>query len=190
MMWKRALILPPVIKRFATSRSGAGAVEFAIVFPILLVIYICSFELTIGLSISKRVARAGAAVADIVTQQQAVSPSWLQDMPSVAKSILVPYSSTGMALKITAVQTDNTGKGSVTWSWAQDNSRPYSVQSNVNLPSELQTPNSFYIRTEFLLPYPLTFTPTFLPGALRTITIKRTYYYRQRQGDAISCSLC
>ena len=37
-----------LVTRFVKDRRGVGAVEFAILFPILLALYVTSFELTIG----------------------------------------------------------------------------------------------------------------------------------------------
>ena len=56
-------------RRLARERKGAGAIEFAILFPVLIMLYIGAFEITIGLSVSKRVTRAAGTIADIVTQR-------------------------------------------------------------------------------------------------------------------------
>lgn len=77
-------------RRLARDRKGAGAIEFAILFPVLVMLYIGAFEITIGLSVSKRVTRAAGTVADLVTQQQSVTKSALAQMPSVATQSSCP----------------------------------------------------------------------------------------------------
>ena len=84
-------------------RRGAGAVEFALIAPLLLMIYITVFELTIGLSVSKRMARASGAIADLVTQQPSVTKSSLAAMINVAESIFVPYGASDISLDITGI---------------------------------------------------------------------------------------
>jgi len=95
------------IRRLWSDRHGVGAVEFALIAPLLLMIYITVFELTIGLSISKRVTRAAGTIADLVTQQQeSVSDSFLNSMEHVAQSIFVPYGGTTTLIKITGIALD------------------------------------------------------------------------------------
>ena len=79
--------LKTLSRRFAGDRDGMGAIEFAILFPILVMLYVGAFEITIGLSVSKRASRAAATVADVVTQQQTVTKSWLAaPMASAARA--------------------------------------------------------------------------------------------------------
>jgi Flp pilus assembly protein TadG len=191
MMARRTLAkIRSLCLRFAGDREGVGAIEFAILFPILVMLYVGAFEITVGLSVSKRAARSAAAVADIVTQQQSVSPTWLADMPSVAASMFAPFSTSSMKMKITGIAIDGSANPTVKWSWAQDNSRPYTTNSAVAVPADLKKANTFLVRTELTVPFQLfLFAPNLLPNQ-STITISRTYYYRQRQGDDVSCSLC
>ena len=39
------------LRRFARDERGIGAIEFAILFPVLLMLYLGAFELTIALSV-------------------------------------------------------------------------------------------------------------------------------------------
>ncbi|MBY5807336.1 pilus assembly protein [Rhizobium ruizarguesonis] len=179
-------------RRLIRDRKGAGAIEFAILFPVLIMLYIGAFEITIGLSVSKRVTRAAGTVADLITQQQSVTKSALAQMPSVATAIFVPYNSTALTMKITGVTIDASANAKVLWSWAQDGTAPYAKNTTVsNVPSDMKTANSFLVRTELSIPYTMfLFAPNFMPDGMRTITISRSYFYRQRQGDSIPCGDC
>ncbi|HWT56945.1 MAG TPA: TadE/TadG family type IV pilus assembly protein [Rhizobium sp.] len=179
-------------RRLTREREGAGAIEFAILFPVLIMLYIGAFEITIGLSVSKRATRAAGTVADVVTQQQSVTKSALAQMPSVANSIFVPYNTTSLTLKITGITIDASANAKVLWSWAQDGTVPYAKNTAVsNVPSDMKTANSFLVRTELSIPYRMfLFAPNFMPDGMRTITISRSYFYRQRQGDSIPCGDC
>ncbi|MGO7863882.1 TadE/TadG family type IV pilus assembly protein [Rhizobium ruizarguesonis] len=179
-------------RRLIRDRKGAGAIEFAILFPVLIMLYIGAFEITIGLSVSKRVTRAAGTVADLITQQQSVTKSALAQMPSVATAIFVPYNSTALTMKITGITIDASANAKVLWSWAQDGTVPYAKNATVsNVPSDMKTANSFLVRTELSIPYTMfLFAPNFMPDGMRTITISRSYFYRQRQGDSIPCGDC
>ncbi|MBB4480947.1 TadE/TadG family type IV pilus assembly protein [Rhizobium etli] len=179
-------------RRLIRERKGAGAIEFAILFPVLVMLYIGAFEITIGLSVSKRATRAAGSIADLVTQQQSVTKSTLAEMRSVATAIFVPYNSTSLTLKITGITVDASANAKVLWSWAQDGSVPYAKNTAVSdIPSDMKTANSFLVRTELSIPYTMfLFAPNFMPDGMRTITISRSYFYRQRQGDSIPCGDC
>jgi Flp pilus assembly protein TadG len=179
-----------LVRRFVGDREGVGAIEFAILFPILVMLYVGAFEITIGLSVSKRATRAAGTIADVVTQQQTVTKAWLADMPAVASAIFVPYATTGLTVKVTGVTLDAAANPTVLWSWAQDGSRPYTVNSTVTVPADMKKANSFLVRTELSIPYKLfLFAPNLMPSG-STITINRSYFYRQRQNDNVPCSDC
>ncbi|MBB3352189.1 MULTISPECIES: TadE/TadG family type IV pilus assembly protein [unclassified Rhizobium] len=179
-------------RRLARERKGAGAIEFAILFPVLIMLYIGAFEITIGLSVSKRATRAAGAIADLVTQQQSVTKSALAQMPSVATGMFVPYNTTSLTLKITGISIDASANAKVLWSWAQDGTTPYAKNVTVSdVPADMKTANSFLVRTELSIPYRMfLFAPNFMPDGMRTITISRSFFYRQRQGDSIPCGDC
>ncbi|AIC25392.1 Flp pilus assembly TadG-like protein [Rhizobium etli bv. mimosae str. IE4771] len=179
-------------RRLIRERQGAGAIEFAILFPVLVMLYIGAFEITIGLSVSKRATRAAGSIADLVTQQQSVTKSTLAEMRSVATAIFVPYNSSSLTLKITGITVDASANATVLWSWAQDGSVPYAKNAAVSdIPSDMKTANSFLVRSELSIPYTMfLFAPNFMPDGVRTINISRSYFYRQRQGDSIPCGDC
>lgn len=177
-------------KRFIGDRQGVGAIEFAILFPILVMLYIGAFEITIGLSISKRASRAAGTITDIVTQQKSVTKSWLADMPSVANAVFVPYGSTDLTVKVTGIALDGTATPKVAWSWAQDGSRPYAVNSAATVPTEMKKANTFLVRTELSIPYKLfLFAPNLVPNN-STITISRSYFYLPRASETVTCGDC
>ena len=179
------------LRRFAADRRGVGAIEFAILVPVLLLLYLGAFQTTLALSTAKRASRASGAIADIVTQQPSVTKSFLATMPYAAGAIFAPYSTTGLTLKITGITIDASNKATVTWSWAQDGSKPYTTGSTVTVPTDLNKATSFLVRTELAIPYKLmSFGPDFLPSGTNTITISRQYFYRQRTGTSIACGDC
>lgn len=179
------------LRRFGSDVRGIGGVEFALIAPLLLFLYITAFELTIGLSVSKRVTRTASTVADLVTQQSKVTTSDLQQMISVANSIFTPYRPENLKVKITGVTLDASGSPTVAWSWAQDGSRPYSNSSAVNVPTDMRSASTFLVRAEVSVTHQLLmFMPGLMPSNLQTITLNREFYYRQRVGTSITCDGC
>ncbi|TDK35481.1 pilus assembly protein [Rhizobium deserti] len=179
------------IRELLADRSGVGAVEFALIAPLLLCLYITAFELTIGLSVSKRTTRTASTIADLVTQQTAVTPTVLATMKDVANSIFAPYTPQNLSIKITGVTIGTGGDPTVKWSWDQANGRPYPAGSAVAVPADMRSPSTFLVRAEVSVTHQLFMVmPGLLPSSLQTITLSRQYYYRQRVGSEITCTGC
>lgn len=176
---------------FRRARSGAGAVEFAILAPILLMLYIGAFEITVGMSIAKRASRSAGTIADLVTQQKTMTKTSLSALTGVVESIFVPYSPTNLKLKISAIDISSTSVATIKWSWQQDGSRPYAVGAAATVPADLKTPSSFLIHAELKVDHTLgMFLSSSMSSTSKTITISRDFYFRQRIGDTVACSDC
>lgn len=177
--------------RFGKARDGVGAVEFALIVPILLIIYLMSFEITVAISITRKTTHASSDIADLVTQRSDVDKAFLSTMPNVAKAGLVPYSSNGLTLKISGITIDSASVARIAWSWQSTGGRPYAPGSNTNIPPDLAIANSFVVRSELSLPYSMLL---YLPGmsgtSMQNFTIKKDFYYRQRVGNSVNCSDC
>lgn len=177
--------------RLVREKDGVGAVEFALIVPILLIIYLMSFEITVAISITRKTTHASSDIADLVTQKSTVDRAFLSTMPNVAKATIAPYSSNGLTLKLSGINIDGTSIARIAWSWQSTGGTPYAVGSVTTIPSDLAIPNSFVVRSELSLPYSLLL---YLPGMSGTqtqsFTIKKDFYYRQRVGNNITCSDC
>ena len=171
--------LASALRAFRGNREGVGAVEFAIVAPVLIVLYIGSLEVSVALSANKKIARASSTVADLVTQHDGdVNKAFLATMVDVSESVISPFKTTGLSVKITGINLDSTGKATVVWSWK-------------NVPSQLQIPSTFLVRSEVQMDYDLLLA---LPGVSaienRHLTLGKTYHMRERLGGSVSCTDC
>lgn len=178
------------MKRLKGDRQGVGAVEFAIIFPILLSLYITAFELTIGFSVYKRATRAAGTIADLVSQPQTVNKTYLATMKDVASAIFVPYQTTGMTLKISGIQVDANKVARIAWSWDEGGKQPYVAGAVINIPDNLRQPNAFLVHSELTIPHTLLMFMSTLSSSIRPITISRDYYFAKREADPITCGDC
>lgn len=183
--------LKQTARRLRGNRDGVGAVEFALIAPVLIILYMGSVEISVAMSVNKKLARASSTVADLITQEDKVDKTFLASMMNVAESVMTPFRSDGVKLKVTGIAIDATGKATAAWSWQDDGSRPYSVNSTQTLPNDLAIPNTFLIRTEIEFDHELLVV---LPGVkdidIRTLKMSKTYHLRQRMGDSINCQGC
>lgn len=67
-----ALFVPALLRRLVRGREGAGAVEFAILVPLLLVGYIGAYEISVAMSVYNKVGRTSTTISDLLTQNISV----------------------------------------------------------------------------------------------------------------------
>lgn len=192
MLWRKNIqLLIYRLQHFSKDSSGVGAVEFALIVPVLLLLYLGAFELTLGLNVASRATSSAGAIADIVASKDAsFNKAFLATMPDVAAAIFAPKPTTGFSMKITGIQVDSSLNAKVAWSWAQDGSRPYGVGTAVTMPSGMAAASTSFVHVEFSIPYKMVTYAPGLDAVLKTITISRDYYYRQRTTEPVSCSDC
>lgn len=179
-------------QRFLSDRRGIGGVEFALIAPMLIVIYLCAFELMMGFSVSKKVTMAASTVADIVSRaEKSVTKSDLAGMVDVTDAIFVPYAVNNLSLKITGVQVDSNKQAKAAWSWSNTGVAPYAVGSAVNVPADMLIADTFLVHSELSVDHELLI---YLPGLSGTdvnnIKIFREFFFRQRVGNNITCGDC
>lgn len=174
-------------------RKGVGAVEFAFVAPILVVLYIGAVEMTVALSVDTKVSRAGNITLDLITQATTTSKDELDDMEDVAASILAPYTAADVELVYTAITINPAGDAAtVTWSWASDGLTPPTVGEDITseIPDSLMIANAFYVRGEIDNTHNFITSIPFTGRTMSSLDLTETYFMRPRLGTAITCSDC
>ncbi|MBZ9671191.1 TadE/TadG family type IV pilus assembly protein [Mesorhizobium sp. ES1-3] len=189
--------------RFWSNRRGVAAVEFALIAPILLVMYFMTMEASQAIETSKKVSRVGSMVADLVTQQPTIVKADLDAIMKIGSVTLQPYNRSTPNITITAIQvtTDTPPKVNVVWSRKVVNgvySIATALPATTTVPTTLKVAGTFLIRVESNLNYtPIigwtTDSPQKLgmtPSLTTTIPMGETYYLRPRRSATIPCSDC
>lgn len=170
----------PLIRSFLTfvrDKRGVSAVEFALLAPFMIALYLGSVQLTLGLTADRKVSQVANSVADLVTQDDFVTDEDLTDIYAAADAILNPFDTAPLSLRITSVRMDADGEIFVDWSEG-DGMTPLDTDSLPELPDGLIAPMNSIIMVEANYVFStnlgeLTKTP---------ITLSDTAYLRPRRG--------
>ena len=186
-------------RRYKADRRGVAAVEFALIVPLLLAMYLGTMEISNGIALNKRVARMASAVADLVAQQDEVSKTDLEEIMKIGEAILYPYTGDKPKITITAVDVKSTHPkwGKVLWSRQQNKDGTYATGavtgSDVNVPNRLRIDNSFVLLVRGEVKYlPVVTWVTGKDGGGNPLGIdfSEQYWLHPRLSDSITCTNC
>ncbi|SFU01251.1 TadE-like protein [Pseudovibrio denitrificans] len=109
-------------RSFCLSKNGVAAIEFAIVMPMLVFIFLGMVELTTAVSYDRRVSKAGAAIADLIARSDDVTDG-MDDINKAIEHQMTPFEDVDIDIKIGMVLIRN-GRPQVVWSWENGKSAP------------------------------------------------------------------
>lgn len=186
--WERAA---RGLRRALSDWRGVSAIEFALLAPVLIILYVASTELGNALTISRRTSAVASTAADLASQVKSVSNADLADITSAASSILTPYPTAPLKIVLTSVVADDKNTTKVDWSYATNGGGPRAKGSAVTLPVGLTQANSSVIMAEVTYAFtPLTNLNlnfgdrgSFTMGSF---TMSRTFYTRPRKSLTVA----
>jgi hypothetical protein len=170
--------LAKLARGFRRGDRGAVAVEFAIVAPVLIMIFVGMVEFTEAFTINRKLAQSAGAVSDLVAQEVAVTSAQLTTIRDIAAEIMKPYQPP-TSLVILSVIEGSDQIVRIAWS---DPATAYAAGSVYDLPEAgLTEPNTSLIIAEATY----TFTPTISRFLVGTYTLRERAYFRPRTGGSI-----
>lgn len=137
---------------FARDRRGIAAVEFALILPLMLLLYFGMVELSQGIIVDRKVKMTARTVADLVSQVSTINNSGIDAALGASTAILAPYSAANAKVIVSGVSIDNNGNAKVVWSRANKNTG-HGTGDSVTVPNALKTPNTFLVLGEATYDY-------------------------------------
>ncbi len=173
------------LRRFGADRDGISAVEFAIILPFMLTLYVGSVELGEGLSIDFKATETSRTLTDLASQYVSIDPTTMTTILGASAQVMTPYTTNNMVVTLSEVSATNaSGQGTITWSCSL-NGTARTVGSSVTLPTNLQTPSGVSILWgEVTYPY----TPSMGYVITGTINIYQTSYFYPRLSNSVVLS--
>ena len=103
-------------RRLADNARGAVAIEFALLLPVLVLLFFGLINLTKGYSASRKLVIATNTFGDLVTQAGGtLSKSIIKSYYQAVGHIMRPFSAAKVKMTVYAVQKNSTGKIRVAW---------------------------------------------------------------------------
>jgi Flp pilus assembly protein TadG len=137
--------------RFAQLQNderGVSAVEFALLLPLMLTLYLGCVEISQAISADRKVTLTSRTVADLVSQLSTIDKNGVTDVLKASSSVMAPFKTTTLKVTVTSVKIDSAGNATVAWSESLDGTVVHAPGDTVTLPTALKIANSTVIWAE------------------------------------------
>lgn len=159
------------LDRFRDDIRGVSGLEFAIIAPMLIGVWLGFAETALGVSNSRKVSRVAATLADLVSQAEVIDSTAVEGIMNAATAIMAPYDASPLKIFVVGVKIDSSGVAKVAWSKARNATAP-SVGSSYNIPSQIRFADTFLIVTNVTYAY----TPAIGGNLVNTFNFNETNY--------------
>jgi Flp pilus assembly protein TadG len=138
--------------RLVRDSRGIAAVEFAVIVPLMLVMFFGMIEFSSGVAVNRKVALVTQELADLVSRYKSVGDPDFTNFNNIGNAMMKPYDQTPLKATISELYIDpSTGAGRVQWS---KGAVPRAIDSVV-LPSTVVVPSDLVAKdpvTHAILP--------------------------------------
>ena len=178
----------------ARDRSAIAATEFAVIVPIMLVMFFGTVEFSSAVAVDRKVTLVARTLADLTSQAlNSVTDNYLQNVFTASIAITTPYSATPTKAQISEIYVDSSRVAKIQWSKAATigtaatqatlATSTHNAGDIVTIPPALQVPQTYLIFSEVSYLY----TPTvgYVMGK-SGVTMSDVAYTRPRQNTCIT----
>jgi Flp pilus assembly protein TadG len=146
------------LRRFlpiARDERGVSAVEFALLAPVMIGLYLGCAEISDGVGADRKVSLTSAALANLTAQVSTISTSDMTNILDASSAIIAPYSASKLKMTVSCLKIDANKNVTVKWSETRNGTKRTSFAFDSSN-SALAVANSQLILAEVSYDY----TPT------------------------------
>lgn len=180
------------IERFRPDTNGGAAVEFAIIAPVMLLMFFGAVEVSQGVAANRKMTLAARTISDLVARTGDIDQNELKNVFTASTYILRPFDLTDFKATVSAISMDGQGVPSVVWkvnlSWS-NNAASLSNSSDKTVgtvPPDLRVAKTQLIKSDVTYPYK--------PASaffIKTISMSSTFFARPRRDTGVvTCKTC
>ncbi len=125
--------------RFAGDRRGVSAVEFALLAPMMITLYVGCAEVSDGVSADRKVSLTAAALANLASQVTTISSTDMTNIMAASSAIIAPYSTSQLSITLSCINIDANKNATVEWSVTSGGT---ARSGTITIPSALQVASS------------------------------------------------
>jgi Flp pilus assembly protein TadG len=128
-----------ILGQFLSDRRGVSAVEFALLAPMMITLYVGCAEVSDGVGADRKVSLTAAALANLSAQVTTISSSDMTNILDASSAIISPYSTSQLKITLSCINIDANKNATVKWSVTRGGS---AHSGSITIPSALAVANS------------------------------------------------
>jgi Flp pilus assembly protein TadG len=167
---------------FRDDRRGTSAIEFALVLPVLLTVYIAGTEISNGIAIDRKVTLTARTVTDLVSRASSISTVDMDDILTASAAVMSPFLPRYLSFTVSEVYIDNNGNAKIWGFSCSYQGTPRNIGDAVTLPPQLTVNNSYLIWGEAQY----TYTPPIAYVISGTLNLADQIYMSPRMSSSVT----
>jgi Flp pilus assembly protein TadG len=174
--------LPAPFRRFAADQRGVSAVEFAILLPLMLTMYLGGVEISQAVSADRKTTLVAHTIGDLVAQASNVASADVTNVLNAGAAVAYPFASSNLRETVTAVCINSAGTvATVLWSRTLNGTARSGVVTT-SIPTALMVANTSLIWGEASYQY----RPTIGWTITGTLTLSDKFFLRPRLSNSVT----
>jgi Flp pilus assembly protein TadG len=130
---------------FRDDRRGTSALEFVLLLPVMLTVYIAGTEISNAIAIDRKVTLTARTVTDLVSRASSISTGDMGDILTASAAVMSPYVHNSLTFTVSEIYIDNNGNARVWGFSCSYQGTPRNIGDPVTLPPQLTVNNSYLI---------------------------------------------
>jgi Flp pilus assembly protein TadG len=175
--------------RAIADNRGAAAVEFALIVPVLILLYAVGFEVCRAATVKRKLTDTTVQLANLTSQYTKVSKSDISTIMNASSETMTPFPNSSLSLVVSEISIDPKGNATVTWSESYLNGVAFQgnpLTKAPTAPASFSTANSSYLVVQSSYAY----TPVIAGSFVSPITLTNSSFMLPRDAGSIPCSDC
>jgi Flp pilus assembly protein TadG len=174
--------------RLRRDTSGLAAVEFALILPLMLMMFFGMIDVSSGFAVDRKVSMIAQTLSDLTSRYTVVQETDVTNFFTIADAMLTPYDSTILKATITQIYLDPASKtGKAVWSRGD---AKLTKNTTVPIPTDLIAKDSSgnWTANQYLILSQITYlyTPTIGWVVSKAgVTLSESSFTKPRQGTCV-----
>src|SRR5256714_14955733 len=94
------------LRRFFRDKRGVSAVEFAMLLPLMVTLYLGGVEVSSAIAVDRKATQVARTLGDLVSQSTSVNATDMTNILNAASSVVQPYSPSLIQVTVSRVDID------------------------------------------------------------------------------------
>jgi Flp pilus assembly protein TadG len=166
---------------FAADQRGISAVEFALLLPLMITLYLGGVEISQAVSADRKNTLVSHTIGDLVAQYQNIADTDMTNILNAASAVTYPFPVSNLRVTVSSVCIDASGTATIAWSDTLNGTRRSGTVTS-SIPGALLVANSSLIWGEASYAY----RPTVGWTITGTLTLNNRVFLRPRVSNSVT----